>query len=140
MAGINVGRWMVGGVVAGIFVWLFEGVASLFYMEEYMQSMEAHSLSMEMGPAMWVLSIVVSLIVGLAAVFFYAAMRPRFGAGPKTAVIVGFALWLSGYLMSLIGYQMMGLFSQGLLIKWGVIGLIEVVLASILGAWIYRED
>lgn len=67
-------------------------------------------------------------------------MRPRFGAGPKTAVIVGVALWLSGYLMSLIGYQMMGLFSQSLLVTWGVVGLVEVVLASILGAWIYRED
>lgn len=140
MAGINVGRWIVGGVVAGIFVWLFEGVASLLYMDDYMKSMEAHNLSMDMGPAMWILSIVVSLIVGLVAVFFYAAVRPRFGAGPKTAVIVGCVLWVSGYLMSLIGYQMMGLFSQGLLVKWGVIGLIEVVLASILGAWIYRED
>ena len=140
MAGINVGRWIAGGVAAGTFVWLFEGVASLLYMDEYMKSMEAHGLSMDMGPAMWILSIVVSLIVGLAAVFFYAAMRPRFGPGPKTAVIVGVALWLSGYLMSLIGYQMMGLFPQGLLVMWGVIGLIEVVLASILGAWIYRED
>lgn len=50
--------------------------------------------------------------------FLYAAARPRFGAGPKTAVIVAVAMWAGGYLLSLVGYHMLGLYP---------------------GGWIYRE-
>jgi hypothetical protein len=81
----------------------------------------------------------VSLIVGFALVFFYAAARPRFGPGPKTAVIVAVALWVGGYLLNLLGYRMIGLFPAGMLVLWGAIGLVEMILAGILGAWIYRE-
>ncbi len=140
MSGINVGRWIAGGVVAGVFVWLFEGVASVLYMEEMTEAMKAHNLSMDMSPAMWALTILVSLLMGLVAVFFYAAARPRFGAGPKTAALVGVALWAGGTLISLIGYQMVGLYPSNLLVMWGIVGLVEVVFATIIGAWIYRED
>lgn len=139
MKGININRWLLGGVVAGIFVWLFEGAASLVYMEEMMLAMAAHDLSMAMNATTWILSIIVSLIVGLTGVFLYAAARPRFGPGPGTAALVGFVLWISGSMLSIIGYRMMGLFSDGLLIKWAVIGLVEIVLATILGAWLYKE-
>lgn len=29
MGGINTGRWLVGGLVAGIVIWICEGVASI---------------------------------------------------------------------------------------------------------------
>ena len=49
-------------------------------------------LSMEMTGAIWVLAILVSFVGGLVLVFFYAAARPRFGPGPKTAVLVEMVL------------------------------------------------
>ncbi len=139
MGSINVSRWLLGGVLAGALMFVFEGVASLIYIEEMTAAMEAHGLSMEMSPTGFVIPVVVSLLVGLVGVFFYAAARPRFGAGPRTALIVATFLFLGGYLPSLLGYQMMGLFSSGLLVLWGVIGYVEVVLAVLLGGWIYRE-
>ncbi|UCG84919.1 MAG: hypothetical protein JSW71_13325, partial [Gemmatimonadota bacterium] len=98
MSGINVGRWLAGGIVAGIVVWVIEGVASFAYMGDMRSALEAHGMTMEMSAAAWVLSVVISLIVGLTLIFFYAAARPRFGPGPKTAVIVAVALWFGGYL------------------------------------------
>jgi hypothetical protein len=50
----------------------------------------------------------------LVLTFLYAAMRPRFGAGPKTAVIAAVAFWSGGYVLSLIGYGMVGLYPAGL--------------------------
>jgi len=50
-------------------------------------------LTMDMTGMTWVLAILVSLILGLALVFFYAAARPRFGAGPMTAVKVAVVFW-----------------------------------------------
>lgn len=139
MGGINVGRWLAGGVVAGIVMWLLEGAASMLYMADMEAAMAAHNLSLEMSASVWVLSILVSLLVGLTLVFFYAAARPRLGAGPKTAVLVAVVLWIGSYFVSLVGYQMLGLFPVGLLALWGAVGLVEMILASLAGAWIYRE-
>jgi len=139
MGGINVSRWIAGGVVAGILIWVFEGIGSVFYMSEMEAALASHNLSMEMSAGILVLSILVSLIVGLTIVFFYAVGRSRFGPGPKTAVIIAVVLWIGGYLVSLIGYHMVGLYSGHLLIHWGLIGLVEMIIAALVGGWIYRE-
>lgn len=139
MSGINFGRWLLGGIAAGALLWIVEGLASLIYFAEMQAAMDAHGLAMEMGAGTYATTIAVSLISGLTLIFFYAAARPRFGPGPKTAVIVAAAYWIGGYVLSLLGYQMIGLFPAGMLAVWGVLGLVELVLAAILGAWIYRE-
>jgi hypothetical protein len=139
MRGININRLIAGGISAGILVWFCEGAASLLYMDDMTRVMAAHGLSMTMDASMYFLVVIVSLLVGLSLVYFYAACRPRFGPGPKTAFIVAVALWVAGYLVSLIGYQMLHLFPPRMLVLWGSIGLIEMVLAAQLGAWIYRE-
>jgi hypothetical protein len=96
-------------------------------------------MSMELSAGVMVLAVVISLIVGLTLVFFYAAARPRFGPGPRTAIIVAVALWFGGWLPSLIGYGMIGLYPTGLLIQWAIVGLVELILAALLGGVIYRE-
>jgi hypothetical protein len=140
MGGINVQRWLMGGVAAGVVIWLIEGAASVLYMDQMQASLEAHNLAIEMSAGLMVLSIVLSLIAGLVLVFFYAASRPRFGPGPATAAIVATALWAGGYLLSLIGYQMLGLYPTGMLVQWGVVGLVEMIIATMIGGWIYREE
>lgn len=139
MRGINLGRWIAGGVVAGILMWIIEGAAGSLYMRDMQTALEAHALSMEMDAAGFVLSVAVSLIAGLTLIFFYAAVRPRFGPGPKTAITVAVALWISGYLLSLLGYQMLGIFPTQMLALWGAVGLLKMILAGLVGGWIYRE-
>ena len=102
-------------------------------------ALKAHGLSMEMNARSLMLSLAASLIAGVVLILFYAAARPRFGAGPKTAVIAAVALWAGGYLLSLIGYEMLGLFPRRMLVLWGTVGAIEMVLAALLGGWLYRE-
>lgn len=139
MGGIHVGRWLAGGLAAGALVWVLEGLASTLYLADMQAALEAHGLSMEMGAGAIGLSLAASLIAGLVLVFFYAAARPRFGPGPRTAAIVAIAYWLGGYVLSLFGYQMLGLFPSGMLVLWGTVGLVELLLAALLGGWIYRE-
>jgi hypothetical protein len=139
MSGINVGRWLAGGVVAGIIILLVEGIASFTYMGDMETTLEAHGMSLEMSAAAWVLSVAVSLIAGLTLIFFYAAARPRFGPGPKTAVIVAVAMWFGGYLASLIGYHMIGLYPMTMLALWGLVGIIELIVAALAGGRIYQE-
>ena len=109
MGNINIPRWLLGGVAAGILIWLSEGAASLLYFDDMQAALTAHGLAIAMSAATWVTSTAVSLISGLTLVSFYAIARPRLGPGPGTATTVAVALWIGGYLPSLLGYQMIGL-------------------------------
>lgn len=139
MAGINVSRWLGGGFLAGLVMWVIEGIGSVLYMDEAQTALEAHNLSMDLSASFMMMTVLVSLIAGLVLIFVYAAIRPRFGPGPRTAVIAAVALWFGGYLLSLIGYGMMGLYPGALLTIWAVIGLVEMILGGLVGGWFYRE-
>ena len=140
MGGINTGRWLAGGFAAAVTTFLLEGLWSTIYMEDMEAAMANLGLTMDMTGMNWILAILVSLILGLTLVFFYAVARPRFGPGPMTAVKVAMAFWVGGYLLSLFGYHMGGIYPDDLLAKWGIMGLISMILATVVGAWVYKED
>ena len=134
MAGINLRRLVAGGSAAALFVWMLEGAASLLYLDGMTAALKAHDLAVSMSPTKIFLTIVLSLLTGMTLVFLYAAMRPRFGRGPRTAVIAGVVMWVGAYLFSLAG-----LYPAAMLVTWGFIGLAEMIIAALIGAWVYRE-
>ena len=140
MNGINVGRWILGGFAAGAVTWVIEGLAGSFYLADMNAALAAHNLTMTMDTGTFAGSLFVSLVAGLVLVYIYALARARFGPGPRTAVVAAITLWTGGYLVSLMGYNMMGLFPSRLLITWALVGLVEMVLAGLVGGWIYREE
>jgi uncharacterized membrane protein len=141
MGKINAGRVLIGGIVAGIIVavveWLVNGVVLL---EDWTEALKLLGKSGETTTATTVIYVLWSLLVGIATVWLYAAIRPRFGAGPRTAVIAGFAMWIFAYLSFTIAAAAMALFPGRLLGITAVIGAIELVAAALVGAWLYREE
>jgi len=136
---INTSRWITGGVVAGILMWIIEGAASQMYFAEMMAALDKAGLSVAMSAGTVAITLLVSLLVGLGVVFFYAMARQRIGAGPRTAIIVGAAAFVFFYLPGLLGYQMIGLYPTSLILKWAVVGFVETIVISLVGAWIYRD-
>ncbi len=139
MSGINVGRWLAGGLVAAIVIFVLEGALSSLYVDRVTQALAARNITMEMEASTLLWAVVISLLNGLVLIFLYAAARPRFGAGVKTAVIVAVAMALGGGVPTLIGYQMLGLYPSDLLLWWTVQFLAEYIVAAVAGAWVYRE-
>lgn len=139
MGGINVKQWLIGGVAAAAVMFVLEGLSSVLYQEDMLAAMEAFGLSGEMSSSMILISVTTSLLVGLTLVFFYAAVRPRFGPGPRTAAIVGFVLWLGSYLLSILSMGWLGIFPSGMLVLWALIGLVELQAAAWVGGRLYRE-
>jgi len=139
MGGIDTKRWLLGGLAAGVLIWLIEGLASMLYMEDMKAAMEPHGLSMEMSAGAFAIASIVSLLAGLTIVFIYAMARARLGPGPRTAVVAGVAFFLGSTLVSILGWSMLGLFPARMLVTWAVVGLVEVVLAALLGGYIYKE-
>ena len=74
---------------------------------------------------------------GIAAVWLYAAIRPRYGAGAGTAARAGVAVWFFTWLLSMVAMQNMGVFPIAPVpLVWT---LVECIVATAAGAWLYKE-
>jgi hypothetical protein len=83
--------------------------------------------------------VVMDLVLGILLVWTYAAIRPRFGPGLKTAVYVAVLFWLlAGIFYS--GYLHMGMMSGGLWWSFAIVGLVNFLLSAWVGARLYSED
>ena len=126
-------------MVAGLVIFVIEGIASQLYAGPMEATLAEHNLSISMSAGGFVMAALASLFVGIALVWFYAAARPRFGPGPRTAVLVAVFFWLGGTVTSILGYRMVGLYPDPMLLQWAAIGVLEAIVAALAGGWIYRE-
>ncbi len=139
MGSINYKRVVLGGLLAGLVNNLLGiSFAHLFLWSEVeatMQRMQMTSL-----PAYTpFLHLGTRFGVGVALVWLYAAMRPRLGAGPKTAVLAGLAAWFFLYGVAGLSLMTWPLFSHRALLLTGLWGLVEAPVTCLAGAWLYRE-
>lgn len=139
MGKINWTRVITGGLLAGLVINIVEAVSAMFYMEDMKAALENHGLSMSESPGMMAFWFIYGFVWGILVIWLYAAIRPRYGAGPKTAVKAGVAFWFIGYFLPMIAWSSIGIYSTGMLTMWAIIGLIELIVATLLGAWIYKE-
>jgi hypothetical protein len=80
------------------------------------------------------------LACGIALIWIYAAIRPRFGAGVKTAVYAGLAVWFIGVLIPNLSFMWVShLFPHCLVALTTLGGLVEIVVGAIAGAALYQE-
>jgi hypothetical protein len=76
--------------------------------------------------------------VGMWTMWLYAAIRPRYGPGPKTAALAGFALWFLGGWADAF-WAALGAAPLGVLVGPVAAKLPIALVAAVVGAWPYRE-
>jgi hypothetical protein len=134
------GRLMLGGIIAAIVYFIGDGVVHGVLLKEHwgaiLGAIHVDPEKALKSPAVFGLY---DLIKGFAAVWLYAAIRPRFGAGVGTAVIAGVFVWLVAIPLPLIGLIPMKFFSAGFVALWSAYAIIPMILGAIAGAWLYRE-
>jgi len=137
---INWGRVVVGGLLAGvvlnIFDWLVYGVWLSADIAAGMQALGKDPRAMDSAIPLWV---TLDFVYGIGLVWVYAAIRPRFGAGPGTAVIAGLAVWFFIGLLHAIAEAPMGLMPQRVMTIGTIVALIQIPLAGVVGAYVYKE-
>jgi hypothetical protein len=75
----------------------------------------------------------------IANVWIYAAIRPRFGPGARTAAYAGIASWVVGSVVA--GYFAgLGMFGWGLYGASAICELINSIVSTIVGAKFYTEE
>ena len=140
MKGISVRRWLLGGFAAAIVLAALEALVYPVYWQDVQAGLAERGMAANLfSPSGVAVSAAVNIVTGLVVVFFYAAARPRFGPGPRTAALMAVGVWLGGYVVALCAFFLVRLFPGRVLLLWSVIGLVELVLAAVVGAWFYRE-
>jgi apolipoprotein N-acyltransferase len=139
MAGIRWGRVLSGGLVAGLIINVGESILNVpLAGEELAQALAARNLPPVGGGAI-AYFVVMCFLLGILMVWLYAAVRPRLGPGPKTAVIVAVLAWFMTLLWSGGAQVAMGIMPMRLTLFGLAWGLVEFLAASLVGARLYRE-
>ena len=139
MSGINLGRMILGGLIAGLIINLGEGLNSVVFADAISELAAAKNLSIPDDPASLTTAIIGGFLWGILLVFVYAAIRPRFGAGVITAIYAALIGWAFSQLFS-IALILIGLFPVWLFVVGAIWGLVEFGVATVAGAWLYKED
>ena len=141
MAHTNRGRVLLGGLLAGVVINIFEFVTNGVVLKaDWGQVMQALGKpAVPSGSAIAIYN-VWGFLVGIAAVWIYAAIRPRYGAGAGTAVRAGIATWGVAVLLANLANYPSGLFPTRLLVITAVVAFFEMIIATVAGAWLYREE
>ena len=140
MAQINTGKVVLGGLLAGLIINISEFVAHMWVFAGSFEEMIA-DLGVEPvvggGIAIY---LAFGFVIGLVAVWLYAAMRPRFGPGARTAMMAGGAVWVLARLWPMTDFTVFLSLPTGLFVGGLVWTLVETLAAAVAGAWLYQED
>jgi hypothetical protein len=140
---INTSKVVAGGFVAGIIMNVVGYLGQAVLLGPRMMSeMVAAAPSLEgkgMGTGALTGRVLTQFAVGFLLVWLYAAMRPRFGPGMKTAARAAFVVWLCGFLFYL-DWLYLGMMSPGLYALTSLVMIITLLIAAGVGAMIYKEE
>jgi len=140
---LNTGKVVAGGLAAGVVLNLIDYVVYTMVLVDRVKA-EANAFhpgmadSMMSGNAITVY-IITDFIFGLLLVWTYAAIRPRFGPGPRTAMLAAFLFWIVLAFCN-AGMMLMGMTSANLWWTELFINLVNFLIASWVGAMIYKES
>ena len=140
---INTSKVVVGGLAAGVVANVigFVGFGMLLG-----PRMEAEAIAV--APALQgrgmtggaiATNVLASFVVGVLLVWLYAAMRPRFGPGMKTATYAALVVWACGFLFHL-DWLLVGMMTPATYAMASAAAFVQVLAAAAVGGMIYQEE
>jgi hypothetical protein len=136
MTKINWSRVFSCGVLAGM-VWIvLGGVVTALLGRDFAAVPNNHLATPT--PGFILFNIVIDLLEGISILWLYAAIRPLYKPGAKTAIIAAFAWW---FIVSLgdATWCSFGFFPPRTLIPVMIGTLPALILATVVGAKFYRD-
>ena len=137
---INLSRVIACGLVSGLVINISEFLLNqIVLLSDITTALARMNLPPVSGSAIPVF-IALGFAGGIAAIWLYAAIRPRFGPGPRTALITGVFFWFVGYFWSGAVMYVLHMYPARLMaisLGWA---LVESVMATLIGASLYSEN
>ena len=141
MAHTNRVRVLLGGLLAGLIINVVEYITNgVVLRESWGKAMQALGKPAALSVGAIVIFNIWGFLLGIAAVWLYAAIRPRYDAGPKTAIRAGVYAWSVAVFLANLSNYPLGIFPTRLLVISSIVALVEIVAATLVGAWLYKEE
>jgi len=142
MSKINWARLTLGALIAAAICFISDGFLHQRLVdgqwEAVFAALQLDITEHEHGSAM-IYFVIFELGRGFLTLFVYSLMRPRFGAGPLTAVWAGVVAWFAYSLTGPVQFIPLGFFSNELWLAAGGYQLVASVIAAVAGAAPYKE-
>ena len=140
MGKINMGRVILGGLLAGLVINVGEFMLNAGLLAKSWEDALKALNRPAMGSKGMLFFILLSFALGVFTVWLYAAIRPRFGARPVTAICAGWIVWFLASLYASATMLPLHLFPRRLLLYAVIWEFVQLPIAAIAGAWLYREE
>lgn len=141
MPKLNWGRLLIGVVIAVVIMFFSDG-----FLHEKILSADWVAVYRNLGvpephheSSGIIYFVIFELGRAFTAIFLYALMRSFFGAGPKTAVIAAIVGWIAFSVTGPAEFIPLGFYSTTLWWKVAAYQLVTSILATVAGAWAYRD-
>ena len=151
MVKINWSRVVLGGVLwVVVFNVLWFSAWILFLKSEWMSAVAALGRTFPETPGGLALWLLLTFGVGILVTWLYATLSRTtfqgrkilvgFGPGPRTAAGVGFLLWLISGLGPTLWWAHILSLPMAMVVNTLAVGLVVDVVATVAGAWPYKEE
>ena len=134
MSRVNMARVLLGGLAAGVLINIGEFLLNEVVLGDEIRATMAGFNLPEPGGGAIALFLFLGVGVGITAVWLYAAIRPRYGAGAKTALCAGSAVWFLACAYPGVAFAALGFFPVGDTVVVLIWQLVEVSLGTLVGA------
>jgi hypothetical protein len=141
MSHINTKHVLLGGVAAAVVLNACDWVVNNYVLDDHWRHLgQTHNVDMFLmnGTSALVTFIGVDCALGFLLAWLYAAIRPRLGPGPSTAVIAAFVVYgVAALQMATYG----GWFIPwDLFIRSSALSLVSFTAAGLAAGWVYKEE
>jgi hypothetical protein len=140
MGRIDASRVLLGGLVAGLVIVVGEYILNgIILSGEFTSQRERCGLG---DPTAGELTVgaIITVLYGVILIWIYAAIRPRFGPGPRTALIAAATFWAIAYLLFLTSLWANSVVSMKFAVVSILWGVLEAPIAALIGSRVYREE
>ncbi len=139
MEGINVGKLLVSGIVAGVIMTISQLVLNEGLLGGAQQTaFDAMGVS-AVGGSQIGMFVVMTFVASCTMMWLYAVLRHRSGPGAGTAACAGLVVWVLYYFQGISNFWILGMFGTSPVLIALVWGLVELPVAAIAGAYFYSD-
>jgi hypothetical protein len=144
MSKINVGRLILGGLAAGVVMFLADGfIHEVLLHQLWIDTMAAAGRSVAEDESHRARDMALfaahEVLKGLALAWIYGAIRTRFGAGVKTAVLAGLTVWAIMFPVPFIAEIPTGFYGPRLVTMWSLYEIVPTVVGGLVAGFLYKE-